>query len=425
WDPVENASFMPWLVGTALIHSLAATEKRGVFKNWTVLLAICAFALSLLGTFLVRSGVLTSVHAFANDPARGVFILCFLGLVIGGSLMLYAWRAPQVVSGNQFSPLSRETFLLFNSVLLVTAMATILLGTLYPLVIDALGLGKLSVGAPYFNTVFVPLMTPLVIVLGIGQYACWRKDTVSRLWPHLRHAALASAVLTVLIMIMLAGSSGNALMAGLGLFLAIWITGSILITIRARLRTDIPFPATLAGLPRAFKGMCLAHLGLAGVITGITLTSVYSVETHERMAPGESVELGGYTFHFDTLRALDGPNYRANEAEIHVFKKDKPIAELRTQKRIYRTRGTTMTEAGIDPGFTRDLYVSLGEPLEGNDWSIRIYVKPFVRWIWLGALLMAIGGVLAATDPRYRIITRRSLATIGRDLPETVAAESR
>ncbi len=431
WDPVENASFMPWLVGTALIHSLAATEKRGVFRNWTVLLAICAFSLSLLGTFLVRSGVLTSVHAFANDPARGIFILCFLGLVVGGSLTLYAWRAPQVVKGNQFSPLSRETFLLFNSVLLITAMAAILLGTLYPLVIDALGLGKLSVGAPYFNAVFVPLMVPVVVLLGIGQLTCWRKDSAARLWPHLRHAVLASLLLAGLVTIMLAiklgGEPGKMLAAGLGILLALWVAGSIFITIRARVRPDQAFLPALAGMPRAFKGMCLAHTGLAVVITGITLTGLYSSGVHVRMAPGDRIDLAGYDFRFEALRVLDGPNYRATEAEIHVYKKDRVVAKLRTQKRNYHARGMTMTEAGIDPGFTRDLYVSLGEPLEGEAWSLRLHVKPFVRWIWLGALLMALGGLLAATDPRYRLAARRLPATPGpyREAPLPAAAESR
>jgi cytochrome c-type biogenesis protein CcmF len=407
WDPVENASFMPWLVGTALIHSLAATDKRGTFKNWTVLLSITVFALSLLGTFLVRSGVLTSVHAFANDPARGIFILCFLGLVIGGSLTLYAWRAPGIVTENNFQPLSRETFLLINSTLLVVVMASILLGTLYPLVIDALDLGKLSVGAPYFNFIFVPFMSLLVIVLGLGQLTRWQSDTVERLWQHLRYAFFASVIFAILIMIMLAGKQGQTLKAGLGICLAVWVLMSILVTVRARLRSGTNFLTGLSNLPRAFKGMCLAHLGLAVTIIGITLSSLYSNEVHKRMMPGDQVELSGYIFQFTSLHDIDGPNYQATEAVINVFRNKKPVADLRTQKRIYTARNMPMTEAGIDPGFTRDLYVSLGEPLGKNEWSIRLYYKPFVRWIWLGAILMALGGILAISDARYRIETRR------------------
>ena len=425
WDPVENASFMPWLIGTALIHSLAATDKRGVFKNWTVLLAICAFALSLLGTFLVRSGVLTSVHAFANDPARGIFILCFLGLVIGGSLILYAWRAPGVLAGNNFQPLSRETFLLINSVLLVVTMFTILLGTLYPLVIDALGLGKLSVGAPYFNIVFVPLMVPLAIVLGIGQLTYWKSDTLIRLWQQLRYAALASLLLAFLILIMVSGKRADIFKSGLGVIVAMWVVTSVIVTVRTRLQSDQNIFIALGGLPRAFKGMCLAHLGLGVAIIGITLTSLYSSEAHKRMAPGDSAELGSYTFQFKSVKNIDGPNYTATEGEIHVFRNGNFVADLRTQKRSYTARNMPTTEAGIDPGFTRDLYVSLGEPLGGGDWSIRLYYKPFVRWIWLGAVLMAMGGLLAVTDPRYRIARQRHESGIERNVPEIIVMESR
>ncbi len=423
WDPVENASFMPWLVGTALIHSLAATEKRGVFRNWTVLLAICAFSLSLLGTFLVRSGVLTSVHAFANDPERGVFILCFLGIVIGGSLTLYAWRAPAVIRGNHFNPLSRETFLLINSTLLVVAMASILLGTLYPLIIDAFGLGKLSVGAPYFNAIFIPLIVPLVLVLGVGQYTHWRGDHFTRLWLQLRLAAIASIAVTLLIIIMLADGQAGLFRAGLGILMAIWIVTSTLFTIRSRLGPN-PTVTALIRLPRAFKGMCLAHTGLAVVITGITITSLFSVELHERMAPGDRVQLGSYQFQFEKLRKSNGPNFSAFDAEFLVYKNNKLVATLNTQKRNYHTRGTTMTEAGIDPGLTRDLYVSLGEPLTGNDWSVRLYHKPFVRWIWLGAIIMAFGGFLAACDPRYRVRTSRGDVLSQDEKPVTALART-
>ena len=423
WDPVENASFMPWLVGTALIHSLAATEKRGVFRNWTVLLAICAFSLSLLGTFLVRSGVLTSVHAFANDPDRGVFILCFLGIVIGGSLALYAWRAPAVIRGNHFNPLSRETFLLINSTILVVAMASILLGTLYPLIIDAFGLGKLSVGAPYFNAIFIPLIVPLVLVLGVGQYTHWRGDHFTRLWLQLRLAAIASIAVTLLIIFMLADGQASVFRAGLGILMAVWIVTSTLFTLKSRLGPN-PTVSSFLRLPRAFKGMCLAHTGLAVVITGITITSLFSVELHERMAPGDRVQLGSYQFQFEKLRKSNGPNFSAFDAEFLVFKNNKLVATLNTQKRNYHTRGTTMTEAGIDPGLTRDLYVSLGEPLTGNDWSVRLYHKPFVRWIWLGAIIMAFGGFLAACDPRYRVRTSRGDVLSQDEKPVTAFART-
>jgi len=423
WDPVENASFMPWLVGTALIHSLAATEKRGVFRNWTVLLAICAFSLSLLGTFLVRSGVLTSVHAFANDPERGVFILCFLGIVTGGSLILYAWRAPTVIRGNYFNPLSRETFLLINSTILVVAMASILLGTLYPLIIDAFGLGKLSVGAPYFNAIFIPLIVPLVLVLGVGQYTHWRGDHFTRLWLQLRLAAIASIVVTLLIIFMLADGQAGLFRAGLGILMAVWIVTSTLFTLKSRLGPN-PTATSFIRLPRAFKGMCLAHLGLAVVITGITITSLFSVEVHERMAPGDSLQLGSYQFRFESIRNSNGPNYSAFDAEFLVFKNNKLVATLSTQKRNYHTRGMTLTEAGIDPGLTRDLYVSLGEPLTGNDWSVRLYHKPFVRWIWLGAIIMAFGGFLAACDPRYRVKTSRGGILSKHENPVTVVARN-
>lgn len=401
WDPVENASFMPWLVGTALIHSLAATEKRGVFKNWTVLLAICAFSLSLLGTFLVRSGVLNSVHAFATDPARGVFILAFLAVVIGGSLTLYAWRAPGTFIKSSYSLTSRETFLLANSALLTVAMGTVLLGTLYPLVIEVFG-GKVSVGAPYFNSVFVPIMALLVIVLGIGVHARWRSDKWSRLWQHLRFALLGCVTLTVLTAAML-GTDGIATV--LGVLFAGWILLSTVSLVRARIRHQTSIARGIASIPRGFYGMCLAHIGLAVTIIGIAVSSNYSNDLHTGMAPGDEEVLAGYTFRLEEMRTVRGANYTATEAEIHVLRQGgKPEAVLHSQKRIYNVRDMAMTEAGIDGNLFRDLYVSLGEPLGNGRWSLRLYHKPFVRWIWLGALFMAFGGLLAVTDRRYRTV---------------------
>jgi cytochrome c-type biogenesis protein CcmF len=392
WDPVENASFMPWLVGTALIHSLAATEKRGVFRNWTVLLAICTFALSLLGTFLVRSGVITSVHAFASDPTRGVFILGLLGAIVGGALVLYAVRAPGSAPGGGFAPLSRETLLLANSVLLCVATAAVLLGTIYPLIMEALG-GKLSVGAPYFNTVFVPLMVPLFVVLGFGVLARWRRDEWERLMKPVLAVAGASLSVAVAAVLMLGDMQGAKV--GLAVLLACWIAGATGLALRQRLRAG-------GDVPGGFAGMCLAHFGLAVSIVGIAASSNFSAELHRRMGLHDTAELSGYTFELAALRNVTGPNYRATEAQVRVTRDGREVALLRSQKRIYPVRGMAMTEAGIDAGFTRDLYVSLGEPLDGGDWSLRLHHKPLVRWIWLGALFMVAGGLFAAADRRYR-----------------------
>ena len=401
WDPVENASFMPWLVGTALIHSLAATEKRGVFRNWTVLLAICAFALSLLGTFLVRSGVLTSVHAFATDPARGIFILAFLGVVIGGSLFLYAWRAADMPGGSYFTLVSRETLLLLNSILLTVAAAAVLLGTIYPLVIEAFGSGKISVGVPYFNAVFVPLMFPVAVAIGLGALLRWRSDDGVRLWRLLRYFIPACIVVGFLLVAMLAKffHVGTAL----GVVLALWILSGTVLSIRERLKYGNRGLAGLASLPGGFIGMCLAHIGFAITIVGVSVTSQYSLEDHRRVGEGDSVDLGGYTFQVESLHSVGGPNYRATEVLVDVSRKGRHVTTLRSQKRIYTVRNIAMTEAGIGPGLFKDLYVSLGEPLDGGDWSMRFYYRPFVRWLWLGALFMALGGVLAARDRRYRI----------------------
>jgi cytochrome c-type biogenesis protein CcmF len=404
WDPVENASFMPWLVGTALIHSLAVTEKRGSFKSWTVLLAIIAFSLSLLGTFLVRSGVLSSVHAFATDPTRGLFLLAFLVVVIGVSLGLYAWRAPSVGLGARFSTLSRESLLLANNVLLLVAMAAVLLGTLYPLVLDALNLGKISVGPPYFDTVFVPLMVPIVFLMGIGPIANWKKAELPDLLTRLKWAAGAAVVATVISSWMAGKFSA---MSALGLLMGWWIVASVLSDFWHRIAShgaDLSRLWTGARqVPRATYGMLLAHLGVAAFIFGVTMVRTHEVERDVKLAPGGQVELDGMQFKLEGLKEVDGPNYRAVQGVVTVSRDGKTFATLLPEKRIYRVQTMPMTEAAIRTRLSGDLYVSLGEPVEqGQAWIVRVYVKPYVSWIWGGCGLMALGGLLAAADRRYR-----------------------
>ena len=402
WDPVENASFMPWLVGTALIHSLAVTEKRGVFKSWTVLLAIAAFSLSLLGTFLVRSGVLTSVHAFATDPERGVFILVFLLMVVGGSLTLFALRAPVVKSQVGFGLWSRETLLLVNNLLLVVATAMILLGTLYPLLLDALSGAKLSVGPPYFNAMFVPLMAALMLTLGVGIMVRWKDTPVKWLLGMLTPVLITSVVLGGLGSLLFGDFNWAVLAVSL---LAAWV---VIASVRDLL-DKTRHKGLLKGarsLAPSYWGMHLAHLGLAVCAIGVVLTSHQSSERDLRLAPGESLSLGGYEFVFEGAVHHEGPNFTSDKATIRVFDGDKQIATLHPEKRLYTVQQMPMTEAGIDAGFTRDLFVALGEPLEQGAWAVRIHIKPFVRWIWLGGLLMALGGFLAAADKRYRIKVR-------------------
>jgi cytochrome c-type biogenesis protein CcmF len=410
WDPVENASFMPWLTGTALIHSLAVTEKRGAFKSWTVLLAIVAFALSLVGTFLVRSGVLTSVHAFATDPARGIFILVFLAIVIGGSLALYAARAGAVGGDARFSGVSRESLLLANNILLIVAMASVLLGTLYPLFIDALGRGKISVGPPYFNAVFYPLMAPLVFLMGVGPLAAWRDAPLPGLWTRLRWA-LAVAIVTAALLPFVIGN-WTPLIAS-GLFLALWVIGATVAMIVHRF-SGMPqrgLAARLAANPTAWYGMLLAHLGVAVFIVGVTLVRGYEIERDVRMAPGDTIEVGGYAFTFRGTVPARGPNYDALVGTFDVRRGDRTLAPLKPEKRTYRASGQVMTEAAIDPGLLGDRYVSLGEPVTeagpGGPWGVRIYVKPFIDWIWGGCVLMALGGLFAIADRRYRVAVRR------------------
>jgi cytochrome c-type biogenesis protein CcmF len=408
WDPVENASFMPWLVGTALIHSLAVTEKRGAFRSWTVLLAIVAFSLSLLGTFLVRSGVLTSVHAFATDPTRGIFILALLVIVIGGSLLLYVWRAPRIGLGGSFEPLSRESLLLANNVIFAAAAGSVLLGTLYPLALDASGLGKISVGPPYFETVFVPLMAPALFLMGVGPLARWKKASLPDLAWRLRWA-LAAGVVAALVLPFAMGRWG-ALVA-LGMLLAAWVAASGVLQLVEKIRNAASGASALARLrsvPRATYGMLLAHFGVAVFVVGVTLVKGYETEKDVRMEPGDTVEAGGYTFRFDGATDVQGPNYVAKRGQIVVTRDGRPVTTLNPEKRIYRVQSMPMTEAAIDPGLTRDLYVSLGEPVGATAWIVRVYHKPFVDWIWGGCLIMALGGALAASDRRYRLAARRA-----------------
>ncbi|MDP2255309.1 MAG: heme lyase CcmF/NrfE family subunit [Polaromonas sp.] len=415
WDPVENASFLPWLVGTALIHSLAVTEKRGLFRNWTIVLAITAFSLSLLGTFLVRSGVLTSVHAFAVDPKRGVFILLFLVVVVGGSLTLFALRASKVRSGGAFALVSRETFLLVNNVLLATAAATVLLGTLYPLIVDALNLGKLSVGPPYFNAVFVPLMVPVLLFMVIGSFARWKNDSMAELVKKLRVVAIVSVLLGCSLPLLAGPWSA---LAALGLSLALWIALSSALQIYRQFKDTVNWKST----PVSFWGMHVAHIGIAVCVVGITMVKGYETEKDVRMALGDTVSVGGYIFRLTDIREVPGPNYVADVGAVEVSRDGRVLKILRPEKRTYFSSAMPMTEAAIDTNWMRDIYVALGERLEDGPnpaWAMRVYHKPFVAWIWGGSLLMALGGAMAALDRRYR---KRRPASVGADHVKVVAA---
>ena len=402
WDPVENASFMPWLIGTALLHSLAVTEKRGSFRNWTVLLAIGAFSLSLLGTFLVRSGVLTSVHAFATDPKRGIFILMLLVLVIGASLTLFAWRAPKVGLGGAFGLFSRESLLLVGNVLLVVAAGSVLLGTLYPLIVDALGLGKISVGPPYFNAVFVPVMAPVLLLMAAVPLARWKnaefREMAGKLWGPAAFGVACGVAVPMLL-------GGWTVLTGLGMLLAGWIAASSFMQIAKRLKSGMP--------PASFWGMHLGHVGVAVFVVGVTLVGGYQQEKDVRMEPGDVTTVGGHEFKFMGVREVQGPNYRAARGEFQVSKGGKPLRALFPEKRTYASSTMPMTEAAIDPGVTRDVYVSLGEALEGKAWAVRVYYKPFVDWIWGGCLLMALGGLMAVMDRRYRLKVKTAAEAAG------------
>jgi cytochrome c-type biogenesis protein CcmF len=424
WDPVENASFMPWLVGTALIHSLAVTEKRGGFKSWTVLLAIAAFSLSLLGTFLVRSGVLTSVHAFATDPKRGVFILGFLTVVIGGSLALYAWRAKQVGLGSKFDVISRESFLLTNNVLLVVAAGSVLLGTLYPLFVDALNLGKLSVGPPYFNSVFVPLMAPAAFLIGVGPIARWKQVKLPELAVRLRWAFVISVLTGILLPFVIGGWKWRA---SLGLLLAFWIVATVVqqVWIRVRSQPGAGMFGKITAPPRSYYGMQLAHMGVAVFIAGVTVVTSYQSEKDVRMNKGDTVTVGGYQFRLNNLSQLQGPNYQAVRADIEVTKDGSAVAMMHPEKRAFTTSQNVTSETAIDRNVFRDLYLSLGDEVGGGAWTVRVYHKPLVNWIWGGALLMAIGGGFAVTDRRYALAARKQREVEAKvsEKPATVVAD--
>ncbi|WP_246624691.1 heme lyase CcmF/NrfE family subunit [Oceanobacter mangrovi] len=397
WDPVENASLMPWLVATALLHSLAVTEKRGLFKSWTVLLAIFAFSLSLLGTFLVRSGVLTSVHAFASDPERGVFVLALLGLVVGGSLLVYAIKAPTVASVGRYEWLSRESFLLMNNLLLLVAAFAILLGTLYPLAIDFLGMGKISVGASWFNLMFVPLSVALTLIIGVGAMSRWKQDKFDRLTRETGLVAVASLILGFAAPLLASGDMNWSVVLGIGI--SAWL---ILVSLRdlwSKCRGQI---SRIPALSPSFNGMILAHLGVAVTVIGVTMVANYSIEESVKMAPGEEFTLDGYRFQFVEGGHIEGPNYVSDATHFRVYDGDKLIADLHPEKRRYLARGSIMTEAAIDVTLLRDVYVSMGEPLDNGAWGMRLQIKPFMRWVWLGGVLMALGGLLAMFDKRYR-----------------------
>jgi len=393
WDPVENASLMPWIVGTALIHSLAVTEKRATFKAWTILLSILGFSLSLLGTFLVRSGVLTSVHSFASDPERGLFILIFLLVVIGSSLLLFAFRAHKIRSVGTFSLVSRESGLLVNNVILLVMTATVLLGTLYPLIIDALNAGKISVGPPYFNFIMVPLSLILFTMMGFGFFLRWKKDSPERILKKVWIPLAASLVIAFVLPLILTSEFNYKTV--LGLFAGSWITLAALMWVVSLGRS--PFK-----LPLASWGSVIAHIGMAMTVIGITVVSLYDTEKDVRLEKGQSYDMAGYNFAFEGVEIHQGENYSANRATMVITQDGKHITTMHPEKRDYGRDAMAMTEAGIDAGFTRDLFVALGEPLGKDEWSFRIYHKPFVRWIWLGAILMGFGGFIAALDKRYR-----------------------
>ncbi|MDA9983708.1 heme lyase CcmF/NrfE family subunit [Porticoccaceae bacterium] len=435
WDPVENASLMPWLVGTALVHSISVTEKRGAFRSWTLLLAILAFSLSLLGTFLVRSGVLTSVHAFANDPERGIFILAFLGLVVGSSLLLFALRGPVVqrqqgdIEVVSYSGLSREMMLLLNNVLLVSAMAMILIGTLYPLIADVLDLGKISVGPPYFNFFFVPMTLGLMVAMGFAVFSRWKKTDAQMLRQKGMLPFLISLSAALILPLFLAESMSWAtysITAVITLGASFWVVTMSLedlwqkldrgsSTVSSRLKN-------LTKLPGSYWGMQVAHIGIAVCALGVGLSSVYDVQKDVRMVPGDRVAVAGYEFTFDSVNFVQGPNFGASRGQISAYKNDRLVAVLYPEKRKYEARNQVMTEAALDAGLTRDLYVSLGEPLKGDAWAIRLHVKPFVRCIWLGGLMIGLGGLLSVMDKRYR--RRRKPRTLSTAQSEATAIEA-
>jgi cytochrome c-type biogenesis protein CcmF len=408
WDPVENASFMPWLAGTALLHSAIVVEKRDALKSWTILLAILAFALSLLGTFLVRSGVLTSVHAFAVDPARGIFVLALLGIAVGGSLALYAWRAPQLQGRGVFAPISREGGLLFNNLLLATACATVLLGTLYPLLLETVGGPKISVGPPYFDATFVPLMVPLLIAVPIGTMLAWKRGDLGGVLGRLK-AALAITGAALLVQLVL--SRGTHVLAALAMALAIWVVAGSLVELASRIQLlRIPLGRSwqrARGLPRAAYAMTTAHVGLGVFVAGVVASSAWQSEAILVMKPGDRAELAGYQFALARIEEVQGPNYLARRATFEVTKDGRAVARLTPEKRFYAVEQQATSEAGIDAGLFRDLYVVLGDPVEGaaagGGHTVRIYHNPLVMWIWGGVMIMGLAGMLSLSDRRHRV----------------------
>ncbi|HEY4714350.1 MAG TPA: heme lyase CcmF/NrfE family subunit [Aquirhabdus sp.] len=418
WDPVENASFMPWLAATALLHSLAVSEKRGVFKAWTVLLAIMAFALSLLGTFLVRSGVLTSVHAFAADPSRGLFILGILVTVVGGSLLLFALRGWKLTTESRYGLWSRETLLVVNNLILITATSVVLLGTLYPLMADALGLGRVSVGAPYFNSLFVPLTWLLLVFMAIAPVTAWKQQS-EQMRSGLFLPALAVALTALFIgaglWLLVAGK--HALMTGFTAALCVWVLGLMLWDVVQKIRNTSKGVKGFIHLPRSYWGMVFTHIGLLVLIMGVSLTTHTSIERDVALKQGQTVALADYQFRFDSLQSIQGANFDATKATFSVYKNGQFVTNLYPEKRIYIAQNSPMTEAAIDGNILRDLYIALGEPLDRKDkngaWAVRVYCKPFVRWLWLGALLMAFGGVLAMSDKRYRLAKKTVVKQAG------------
>jgi len=412
WDPSENVAFMPWLVGTALIHSLSVTEKRGVFKSWTALLAIAAFSLSLLGTFIIRSGLLTSVHAFAVDPERGMVLMAIILLVIGSSLFLYALRAPVVKGIASYTATSREVFLLINNIILVVSVAMILLGTLYPLIHEAIygEANKVSVGAPYFNAIFLPLMGLIVIFLSIGSISRWKKTSMDYLKSQLLKVAVASVLLGIVIPLVVTREVNVPIFIAVAL--ALWIILGIGRDILTKTANKASLLEGLKSLSLSYYGMQIAHLGMAVIILGVCLTSHYSIEEDVRLAPGEQIEIGKYTFTFQGVNREPGPNYAADVGTIEVQKNNTTYMTLYPEKRTYFATGTVQTEADIDVGFTRDLFAALGDPRGDGAWVVRLHVKPFVFWIWMGAFLMAAGGITAILDRRYRVREVRQQETV-------------
>ena len=404
WDPVENASLMPWLAGTALIHSLAVTEKRSTFKAWTVLLAILAFSLCLLGTFLVRSGILVSVHAFASDPTRGLYILVYLVFVIGGSLLLYAFQGAKIKSLDNYQRYSRETLLLLNNVMLMAFLSVVFLGTILPLIHKQIGLGSVSIGAPFFNQMFLILMVPFAFILGIGPLVKWRRDQISAI----RTPVMISLVMMIALGFGLPYLVGNRITATsiMGVMMSAIIVILSLYEMHTRATHRHSFLTGMFKLSRSHWGMVLAHLGVAMTVFGIAMSHNFSIEKDVRMREGDSVQILDYNFTFKGLKITDGANYQGGTADIEITRNGKPEATLHAEKRFYNVSKMGMTEAAIDWGFTRDLYAALGEQLDDGSWGLRLYYKPFIRWIWLGGLFMALGGLLCMLDKRYRIRVR-------------------